>query len=118
MEALKQKYIALLLEHHEAISNSLFDTDQCQTIAHDIKLKKQDPIYMKQFRIPEAQREAVQKHVPYARALLSTEFKQVWGVRVLGWRFKFLCGGSFIIEVLGYTNKIGIGLRAWLPGDN
>ena len=48
MEALKQKYIALLLEHHEAISNSLFDTDQCQTIAHDIKLKKQDPIYMKQ----------------------------------------------------------------------
>jgi hypothetical protein len=25
-EALKQKYIALLLEHHEAISNSLFDT--------------------------------------------------------------------------------------------
>ena len=62
-EALKQKYIALLLEHHEAISNSLFDTGRSQTVAHDIQLKKQDPIYLKQFRIPEAQREAVQKHV-------------------------------------------------------
>jgi hypothetical protein len=62
-EALKQKYIALLLEHHEAISNSLFDTGQSQTMAHDIQLKKQDPIYMKQFRILEAQREAVQKHI-------------------------------------------------------
>jgi hypothetical protein len=62
-KALKQKYTALLLEHHEAISNSLFDTGRSQTMAHHIKLKKQDLIYMKQFRIPEAQREAVQKHV-------------------------------------------------------
>jgi hypothetical protein len=51
-EALKQKYIALLLEHHEAISNSLFDTSRSQTMAHDIQLKKQDPIYRKQLRIP------------------------------------------------------------------
>ncbi len=62
-EALKQKYIDLLLEHHEAISNSLFDTGRSQTIAHNIQLKKQDPIYMKQFRIPDAQLEAVQNHV-------------------------------------------------------
>jgi hypothetical protein len=62
-EALKQKYITLLLEHHEAISKSLIDTGRSQTMAHDIQLKKQDPIYMKQFRIPEAQRKAVQKHV-------------------------------------------------------
>ena len=54
-KALKQKYIDLLLEHNEAISNSLFDTGRSQTMAHDIQLKKQDPIYMKQFRIPEAQ---------------------------------------------------------------
>jgi hypothetical protein len=32
-------------------------------MAHDIKIKKLDPIYLKQFRIPEAQREAIQKHV-------------------------------------------------------
>jgi hypothetical protein len=62
-EALKQKYTDLLLEHHEGISNSLFNTGQSQSTAHDIQRKKQDPIYMKQFRIPEAQREAVQKHV-------------------------------------------------------
>jgi hypothetical protein len=32
-------------------------------MAHHIQHKKQDPIYMKQFRIPKAQREAVQKHI-------------------------------------------------------
>jgi hypothetical protein len=32
-------------------------------MAHDIQLKKQDQVYLKQFRIPEAQRQAVQKHV-------------------------------------------------------
>jgi hypothetical protein len=62
-EALKQKNIDLFLEHHEAISNSLFDTGRSQTMAHNIQLKKQDPIYLKQFRIPEAQRESVQKHI-------------------------------------------------------
>jgi hypothetical protein len=60
-EALKQKYIALLLEHYEAISNSLFDTGRSQTMAHNIQLKKQDLIYMKQFRIPEAQQEQIQQ---------------------------------------------------------
>jgi hypothetical protein len=45
------------------ITNSLFDTGRSQDTAHDIQLKKQDPIYLKQFRIPEAQQEAVQKHV-------------------------------------------------------
>ena len=29
---------------------------------HDIELKTEDPIYIKQFRIQEAQREGVQKH--------------------------------------------------------
>jgi hypothetical protein len=43
-EAMKQKYIDLLLEHHEAISNSLFDTGQSQKTTHDIQLKKQDPL--------------------------------------------------------------------------
>ncbi len=30
---------------------------------HDIELKTEDPIYIKQFRIPEAQREAIQKYI-------------------------------------------------------
>ena len=60
--SINQKYIALLLKHHEAISNS-FDIGRSQNTAHDIQLKKQDSIYFKQFRIPKAQREAVQKHI-------------------------------------------------------
>jgi hypothetical protein len=55
METVKKKYIALLLEHHEATSNSLFDTGQSVDMAHDIQIKKIDHIYLKQFRIPEAQ---------------------------------------------------------------
>ena len=43
-EAMKQRYIDFLLEHHEAISNSLFDTGQSQKTTHDIQLKKQDPL--------------------------------------------------------------------------
>jgi hypothetical protein len=62
-ESVKQKYIALLLEHHEAISNSLFDTCQSQDMDHDIQLKEQGPIYLKQLRILETQRGAVQKYV-------------------------------------------------------
>jgi hypothetical protein len=38
-EAMKQKYINLLLEHHKA--NSLFDTGRSQTTAHDIQIKIQ-----------------------------------------------------------------------------
>ncbi len=51
-----------LVKHHKAISNSLFDTGQSQTTVNEIQLKIQDLIYLKQFRIPEAQREAAQKH--------------------------------------------------------
>ena len=62
-DTVEKKYIALLLEHHEAISNSLFDTDQSMDMSHDIQLKKMDPIFLKQFRIPKAQQEAIQKHI-------------------------------------------------------
>ncbi len=60
-DAVKQKYITLLLRHHEAISNSSFETCWSRASSHDIQFKNQDPIFLKQFRIPEAQREALQK---------------------------------------------------------
>jgi hypothetical protein len=41
-DKVKKKYIALLLEHQVAISNSLFNTGQSMDTAHDIQLKKTD----------------------------------------------------------------------------
>ena len=62
-EEFRQRYIDLLLRNHEVISSDKYDLGKCTTSMHDIELKSEDPIYIKQFRIPEAQREDVQKHV-------------------------------------------------------
>jgi hypothetical protein len=62
-EEFRQRYIDLLLKHHEVVSSSKYDLGKCTTSMHDIELKTEDPIYIKQFRIPEAQRETVQKHI-------------------------------------------------------
>ncbi len=40
-------------------------------------------------------------------------FKWVWGVRVLGWRFKFFSGDSFIIQVSQYINRFMLSLQVW-----
>ena len=50
LEEFGARYIDLLLRNHEVISSNKYDL-------HDIKMKSEDPIYIKQFRIPEAQRE-------------------------------------------------------------
>jgi hypothetical protein len=62
-EEFRQRYMDLLLKYHEVVSSSKYDLGKCTTSMHDIKLKTEDPIYIKQFRIPEAQREAVQKPI-------------------------------------------------------
>jgi hypothetical protein len=62
-EEFRQRYIDLLLKHHEVVSSSKYKLGKCTTSMHNIKLKTEDLIYIKQFRVPEAQRNAVQKHI-------------------------------------------------------
>ena len=62
-EQYKEEYMKVLLENHDVISSNKYDLGKCSTSMHDIELKTKDPIYIKQFRIPEAQRQAVQDHV-------------------------------------------------------
>jgi hypothetical protein len=62
-EEFRQRYIDLLLKHHEVVSSSKYNLGKCTTSMHDFELKNEDPIYIKQFRIMEAQREALQKHI-------------------------------------------------------
>ena len=62
-ENFRQHYLDLIMKHHEAINDSQMNGGTSATVQHTINLKDREPIYLKQFRIPEAQREAVQKHV-------------------------------------------------------
>jgi hypothetical protein len=58
-ETFKQKYLDLLLKHHEVISDNKYNLGKCSTAMHDIELKNETPIYVKQFKIQEHQQEAV-----------------------------------------------------------
>jgi hypothetical protein len=62
-EEFKQKYLYLLLKHHRVISDNKFDLGKCSTAMHDIELKSETLIYVKQFKIQEDQQAAVQRHV-------------------------------------------------------
>ena len=53
----------MLLANHEAISEHKYDLGKTETLMHDISLKSEEPVYVKQFKIPDAHREQVERHV-------------------------------------------------------
>jgi hypothetical protein len=53
-EQLQPQYLEVLLRHHEAVSKNKFDLGRTDTLMHEIALKTQEPIYVKQFKIPDA----------------------------------------------------------------
>ena len=59
----KSDYLAVILKNHECISRHKFDLGRTETLLHEISLKSEEPVYVKQFRIPDAHREEVEKHV-------------------------------------------------------
>ena len=62
-EKFRSKYLQLLLKYHEAISQHKFYLRRSETLLHIIALKSEEPIYVKQFKIPDAHREEVERHV-------------------------------------------------------
>jgi hypothetical protein len=62
-EQFQKQYINLLLKNHEAISQDKFDLGRTDTLIHEIVLKTAELIYIKQFKIPDAHRKEVKKHV-------------------------------------------------------
>jgi len=50
----KHQYLNLLYKYQEAISIDKYDLGQAKNYKHRIYLKNEDPIYSKQFKIPEA----------------------------------------------------------------
>ena len=59
----KSDYLAVILKNHECISRHKFDLGRTETLLHEISLKSEEPVYVKQIRIPDAHREEVEKHV-------------------------------------------------------
>ncbi len=62
-EQFQHIYLNLLLKHHEAISQNKFDLGRTDTLMHEIVLKTMEPIYVKQFKITDAHRQEVKKHI-------------------------------------------------------
>ncbi len=50
----KQKYLDILFKHQDAISVNKFDLGRAKDFTHKIYLKDDNPVYQKQFKIPEA----------------------------------------------------------------
>ncbi len=53
-DELKQRYIDILFEHQAAISISKMYLGRAKNFTHKIHLKDKNPVYRKQFKIPEA----------------------------------------------------------------
>ncbi|MGI9161329.1 MAG: reverse transcriptase domain-containing protein, partial [Mycobacterium sp.] len=57
------KYHALFLKNHDVFSKTREDLGSANNFEHTIKLKNTDPIYRKQFRIPEAHQDALHTQI-------------------------------------------------------
>jgi hypothetical protein len=49
----KQKYVDILYKHQKAISANKYNLGLASNYKHKIHLKNKDPVYQKQFKIPE-----------------------------------------------------------------
>jgi hypothetical protein len=50
----KDKYLDILCKHQDTLSFDKYDLGLTKNFKHKMHLKKQDPVYRKQFKIPEA----------------------------------------------------------------
>jgi hypothetical protein len=59
----KDKYRALLAKHKDIFSLSKSDLGFCDTVLHKLFMKTEEPVYVKQFKIPEAHQSYLQDQV-------------------------------------------------------
>ncbi len=59
----REQYLKVILKNHEAVSQNKFDLGRTDTLMHEIVLKTAEPIYVKQFKILDAHRQEVERHV-------------------------------------------------------
>ena len=56
------------MQHHGAISENKFDLGRARTVVHKITLKTEEPFFVPQFQIQDAQMKEVEKHLPIVMA--------------------------------------------------
>ena len=56
-------YTAFVLDNHDVFSGSKYDIGHSRTISHTIPLRDKEPVYVPQFKIPDAHRDVVDSHV-------------------------------------------------------
>ncbi|NBR25185.1 MAG: hypothetical protein EBU08_15700, partial [Micrococcales bacterium] len=61
--AYRNKYVSLFLKNHDIFSRNKADLGRANNFEHNIRLKSSLPIYRKQFRIPEAHQESLDKQI-------------------------------------------------------
>jgi transposase InsO family protein len=59
----RPKFIDLILEFHDVISNNSTDLGRTDIISHEVRLKNPQPIHQKQFRIPWDHQACVEEYV-------------------------------------------------------
>ena len=62
-EKWKARYEELCLKFHDVFSKSKFDLGRCNTIEHSIRVKEEEPVHVKQFPLPYADRETAKEWV-------------------------------------------------------
>jgi Reverse transcriptase (RNA-dependent DNA polymerase)/RNase H-like domain found in reverse transcriptase/gag-polyprotein putative aspartyl protease len=59
----KDSYLKVLFDNHAVFSENKHDLGRATTLQHEITLKTKEPIYIKQFKIPEAHQQEVENYV-------------------------------------------------------
>ncbi len=62
-EQFREQYLKVIFKNHQAVSRDKFDLGGRDTLMHEIALKTEEPIYVKQFKIADAHRQEVKRHV-------------------------------------------------------
>jgi len=57
----RQKYIDILYKHQKAISVNKYDLGLATNFKHKVHLKDNNPVYRKQFKIPEAHQNFIEQ---------------------------------------------------------
>ena len=60
---LKQEYANLILKNHDVFAKDKYDLGFSKAVSHKINMKNDKPIFIKQFRIPDAHQEVILEHI-------------------------------------------------------
>jgi transposase InsO family protein len=60
---LQERYMAVILRNHDVFSRDKFDIGRTDILSHSVQLKDEEPVYVKQFRIPDTHRSVLVEHL-------------------------------------------------------